>query len=203
MVLQVPEEMTITTFDPVKGWGWAKSSDFSKVFVHKEDLMDGDYQPLEGDIVKAKVKCFPESDHKKPRALEICLEKEASESSSEEELKNFTAGDTYTGTVKTYDTAKGFGFLSVNGFKDIFVHATGIRVAQRKPGTEVQFVVIKSKKKKEAIEAKCNGAKVVHEVVGQGKTGVKRAFEKPAKPQGMTDEQLGTVMGNALKVLKA
>lgn len=51
-----------------------------------------------------------------------------------------------TGTVKWFDSEKGFGFIEVSGEKDVFVHATAIQQdgSGRKSldeGQEVQFDV--------------------------------------------------------------
>ena len=45
-----------------------------------------------------------------------------------------------TGTVKFFNEEKGFGFITNDETgKDIFVHATGLRVASLNEGDKVQF----------------------------------------------------------------
>lgn len=52
---------------------------------------------------------------------------------------------TQTGTVKFFDSTKGFGFISDNTGKDVFVHVTGT-VDQIKQGDEVTFEITEGKK---------------------------------------------------------
>lgn len=49
------------------------------------------------------------------------------------------------GTVKFFNEAKGFGFISQEGGDDIFVHVTGIK-EQIKEGDNVEFDVENGKK---------------------------------------------------------
>ncbi len=57
--------------------------------------------------------------------------------------------DRETGTVKWFNTTKGYGFIQrESGAVDIFVHADGIRGKGEalKEGDHVEFTVIKGKK---------------------------------------------------------
>eukprot|EP00661_Eupelagonemidae_sp_cell13_P006766 gene6766-1313_t len=159
---QQAEEMTVTEFNPVKGFGWARSADHSRVFLHKSDFLDAKFKPLQGDVIAGKLTFFPKDDEKRSRALEITLETEASDDDDDDnssELKDLNVGDTYKGNVKAIDAEKGFGFITVDGYKDVF----------RKPGTSVEFIVVQSKKKANAIQAKVNNDKVDNKIVKQGK----------------------------------
>ena len=54
-----------------------------------------------------------------------------------------------TGTVKWFNAEKGYGFISVEGDKDVFVHysaiqADGFRALQE--GQQVQFDIVDGKK---------------------------------------------------------
>lgn len=52
-----------------------------------------------------------------------------------------------TGTVKFFNTEKGFGFITPDdGGKDVFVHANDTGGAQLHEGTKVQFEVVQGKK---------------------------------------------------------
>ncbi|MEW5816843.1 MAG: cold shock domain-containing protein [Spirochaetota bacterium] len=60
--------------------------------------------------------------------------------------------DRETGTVKWFNTTKGYGFIQRSGGADIFVHLNAIRNRNEvlKEGDQVEFSVIKGKKGLEA-----------------------------------------------------
>jgi CspA family cold shock protein len=61
------------------------------------------------------------------------------------------------GTVKFFNTAKGFGFITPeNGGKDVFVHANDIGGALLQEGSKVEFDVVEGKKGPQA-----SGVKVI------------------------------------------
>jgi CspA family cold shock protein len=61
------------------------------------------------------------------------------------------------GTVKFFNTAKGFGFITPeSGGKDVFVHANDLGSAVIQEGTKVEFDVVEGKKGPQA-----SGVKVI------------------------------------------
>lgn len=51
-----------------------------------------------------------------------------------------------TGTVKFFNTEKGFGFIEVPGEKDVFVHSSALQGISIQEGDKVQFDVEKGGK---------------------------------------------------------
>ena len=58
-----------------------------------------------------------------------------------------------TGTVKWYDSEKGFGFITSDEGDDVFVHVSTLPsgVAALKPGTKVEFGVVDGRRGKQAL----------------------------------------------------
>lgn len=60
-----------------------------------------------------------------------------------------------TGTVKFYNRAKGYGFITIdNTGKDIFVHATALNGVELNDGDKVEYVIVEGKKGIVASEVK-------------------------------------------------
>ena len=58
-----------------------------------------------------------------------------------------------TGTVKWYDSTKGFGFISSDDGEDVFVHVSTLPagVTSLKPGSRVDFGVVDGRRGKQAL----------------------------------------------------
>ncbi len=65
-----------------------------------------------------------------------------------------------TGTVKWYDSEKGFGFISSDEGDDVFVHVSTLPagLTALKPGTKVDFGVVDGKRGKQALSVTVVGA---------------------------------------------
>jgi len=62
------------------------------------------------------------------------------------------------GTVKFFNDAKGFGFISPDdGSKDVFVHANDTNGASLNEGTKVEFEVVAGKKGPQASNVRVVG----------------------------------------------
>ena len=58
-----------------------------------------------------------------------------------------------TGTVKFFNNAKGFGFITADDGQELFVHVTGL-VDQIRDGDKVSFEVAEGKKGLNAVNVK-------------------------------------------------
>ncbi|MCQ2506958.1 MAG: cold-shock protein [Lachnospiraceae bacterium] len=61
------------------------------------------------------------------------------------------------GTVKWFNDTKGFGFISVEGEKDVFVHYSGLVGEGRKTieeGAKVEFDIVDGQKGPQAVNVK-------------------------------------------------
>ena len=61
------------------------------------------------------------------------------------------------GRVKWFNEKKGYGFIEVQGEKDIFVHRSAIQGEFPKEGDEVEFEISKGTKGPEAANVKIMG----------------------------------------------
>jgi CspA family cold shock protein len=61
-----------------------------------------------------------------------------------------------TGTVKWYDSEKGFGFVTADDGEDVFVHVSTLPagVAALRPGSRVEFGVVDGRRGKQALSVK-------------------------------------------------
>ncbi len=62
-----------------------------------------------------------------------------------------------TGTVKWFNTSKGFGFISVSGMEDVFVHYQDIQSEGFKnlaEGQQVEFKIVDGQKGKRAADVR-------------------------------------------------
>lgn len=61
-----------------------------------------------------------------------------------------------TGSVKWYDSGKGFGFLASDEGGDVFVHSSALPsgVSALKPGTKVEFGVAEGKRGDQALQVR-------------------------------------------------
>lgn len=64
-----------------------------------------------------------------------------------------------TGTVKWYDTDKGFGFIASDDGEDVFVHVSTLPagVTALKQGTKVEFGIVDGKRGKQALSVSVVG----------------------------------------------
>jgi CspA family cold shock protein len=65
--------------------------------------------------------------------------------------------DSETGTVKWFNTSKGYGFIQRNGAPDVFVHYSAIEAEGFKnleEGQKVEFSIEKSPKGLQAVQVK-------------------------------------------------
>lgn len=61
-----------------------------------------------------------------------------------------------SGTVKWYDSEKGFGFITSDDGQDVFVHVSTLPagVASLRPGSRVEFGIVDGRKGKQALSVK-------------------------------------------------
>ena len=97
-------------FNPSKGYGFIKDEDGTYIFVHYSNIRRNGYQTLKaGQTVEFEIK----NSYKGPQAVDVVvIEKKA--------LR-------YTGVVKWFNPAKGYGFIQREDGSILFVHYSNIR----------------------------------------------------------------------------
>jgi CspA family cold shock protein len=142
---------TVKWFNPDKGFGFAALADGSgDVFLHVNTLQAAGRQTVSpGATLRVRV-----GSGQKGRQVEQVISVDDSTAEPEQPRRQFSGGARparrqldmssaveMTGTVKWYDPAKGFGFITPqDGGRDVFVHATALERAGLGPLQERQSV---------------------------------------------------------------
>lgn len=84
--------------------------------------------------------------------LDFAAGKKGSSPATTSRRTSSTAGSRQSGSVKWFNGAKGFGFISCENGEEIFVHFRSVRKDSPRlsPGKRVEFVIIEGKKGPEA-----------------------------------------------------
>ena len=98
-----------------------------------------------------------------------------------------------SGTVKWFDTEKGFGFLAAEDGDEVFVHASALEPGVvLRPGARVQFGVVDGRKGKQALSVS-----LLEQV------SVTKARRRPADEMGPVVEDLIKLLDGVASSLKA
>lgn len=99
-----------------------------------------------------------------------------------------------TGSVKWYDTEKGFGFLASDEGEDVFVHASSLPsgVEALKPGSKVEFGIVDGKRGKQALSI----------VVVEEAPSITKALRKPAEDMAPVVEDVIKLLDNVSNSLR-
>ncbi|CAK9045880.1 unnamed protein product [Durusdinium trenchii] len=122
------------SFNGMKGWGFIDYGG-QDVFVHIKDCVGG--QPAPGDALTfdleesapGKYKAKNVSGGSAPRTQDAMMGK----------VTPVEGTGAYTGTVKSFNAQKGFGFIQADGMEDIFVHMKGCVGTLPNAGDVVKF----------------------------------------------------------------
>jgi CspA family cold shock protein len=120
-------------FNPTKGYGFiAADAGGPDLFVHRRDVTDPpDGLLMEGDRVSFE----PTQTERGAAATNV--------------IRDMTDVETFTGTVKWYNTIKGFGFIAPDtGGPDLFMHQDNIRMPGDPPqeGDRVSYEIVRTAK---------------------------------------------------------
>jgi CspA family cold shock protein len=98
-----------------------------------------------------------------------------------------------SGTVKWFDTEKGFGFLAAEDGDEVFVHASALEPGVvLKPGARVQFGVVDGRKGKQALS-----------VTLLEQVSVAKARRRPAEEMSPVVEDLIKLLDGVASALRA
>lgn len=160
-----PAEVTVTWFNPEKGFGFVKTADGSDAFLHVRALEAAGHSSVpEGARLQVRV----EQGEKGQQVSEVLeVDTSAANTSSPAARGRSPRGQSNgpetegEGTVKWYNAEKGFGFIGLEGGdKDVFVHATALTRSGLTSLSEGQAVIVTFGAGKKGPEARSVRTKV-------------------------------------------
>lgn len=119
-------------FNPTKGYGFiAADAGGPDLFVHRRDVTD----PPDGILMEGDRVTFEPTETERGAAATGVI-------------RDMTDVETFTGTVKWYNTIKGFGFIAPDaGGADLFMHQDNIRIpGAPQEGDRVSYEIVRTAK---------------------------------------------------------
>ena len=159
-----PVEAIVKWFNAEKGFGYVAVPDGPDAFMHIRQLEAAGHSSVpEGARVKVRIGQGPKGPdvaeviavNTSPAEAASLTERHLAPASSSQREFGIGASAESFGSVKWYNTTKGFGFIGQdNGEKDVFVHATALErggLSGLAEGQRVRIQIAKGKKGPEAL----------------------------------------------------
>ena len=156
-----PVQGVVKWFNPDKGFGFVELSDGSgDAFLHGSVLAQGGINAVQpGETVEVRVG----PGHKGPHVTEIISVDSSTAVPATPRRSNFGATTSNgsssgiaveeTGTVKWFNTERGYGFIALDGGKDVFVHVSALERSGLRALVEGQPVIVDVVEGRKGLEA--------------------------------------------------
>jgi cold shock protein len=156
-----PVQGVVKWFNPDKGFGFVELSDGSgDAFLHGSVLAQSGINALQpGETLEVRVG----PGHKGPHVTEIISVDSSTAVPATPRRSNFGATTSNgsssgiaveeTGTVKWFNTERGYGFIALDGGKDVFVHVSALERSGLRALVEGQPVIVDVVEGRKGLEA--------------------------------------------------